>query len=381
MFMKYILPLIAALGAAFAVFTVLGQNQVRPPAAPVAAPASSPYDSQVPGAGLVEPSTEFISLGTNVPGVVTNIYVKTGDRVKQNDPLFMIDDRSLKSELAMREAAVAASQSSVAKLAAMPRPEELPPAEARLHEAESQVADLNTQLAMWEKADNRAVSADELSRRRFSVLTAQTRVAQARADLDLLKAGAWKPDLDIAKANLASAQADATRTRTEIDRLTVRAPVDAEILKVNIRLGEYALSGGNNGAAGGTGSPDSPLMIIGGTDILHIRVDIDENDAWRVKSGASGFAYIRGNSKLRVPIRFVRFEPYVIPKKSLTGASGERVDTRVLQVICAFTRADLAAPVFVGQQMDVFLNAPPLGDAKFGADPDEAAKDLKNTKN
>lgn len=371
MFIKYFLPLAAIAGVLFVVYTVMAQNKPLPPAQPVAAPAASPYQSQVPGAGLVEPSTEFIAIGTNVSGVVTKIFVKPGDKVKQGDALFMIDDRSLRAELASREAMVLAAQSSLEKLLAMPRAEELPPAEAKLREAESQVADLSAQLSMWEKADKRAVSEEELSKRRFSVLTAQTRVAQAKSDLDLLKAGAWKPDADIARANLASAQADVSRVRTEIDRLTVRAPVDAEILKSNIRAGEYAQGGAN-----ASNSPDAPLMIIGGTDILHIRVDIDENDAWRVTSGAKGFAYIRGNSKLRTPITFVRFEPYVIPKKSLTGSSGERVDTRVLQVICAFKRADLGAPVYVGQQMDVFLEAPPLGDAKFGTDAEQAQKDL-----
>jgi HlyD family secretion protein len=383
MIIKYLLPLAAIAGVLFVVYTVVAQNKPLPPAPPVAAPAASPYQSQVPGAGLVEPSTEFIAIGTNVPGIVTKVFVKPGDKVKQGDPLFMIDDRTLKAELASREAAVLAAQASLDKMVAMPRLEEIPPAEARLHEAESQLADLSTQLAMWEKADKRAVSEEEMSKRRFSVQTAQTRVAQAKSDLDLLKAGAWKPDLDIARANLASAQAEAGRVRTEIDRLTVRAPVDAEILKSNIRAGEYAqgagsASGGSGG--GGSASPDAPLMIIGGTDVLHIRVDIDENDAWRVKPGAEGFAYIRGNSKLRTPITFVRFEPYVIPKKSLTGSSGERVDTRVLQVICAFKRADLGAPVYVGQQMDVFLSAPPLGDARFGADPDQAQKDLEGGK-
>ncbi len=371
MFIKYFLPLAAIAGVIFVVFTVMAQNKPLTPAPPVAAPAASPYQSQVPGAGLVEPSTEFIAIGTNVSGIVTKVFVKPGDKVKQGDALFMIDDRSLRAELASREAMVLAAQSSLEKLLAMPRVEELPPAEAKLREAESQVADLSAQLSMWEKADKRAVSEEELSKRRFSVLTAQTRVAQAKSDLDLLKAGAWKPDVDIARANLASAQADAARVRTEIDRLTVRAPVDAEILKSNIRAGEYAQGGAN-----ASNSPDAPLMIIGGTDILHIRVDIDENDAWRVTSGAKGFAYIRGNSKLRTPITFVRFEPYVIPKKSLTGSSGERVDTRVLQVICAFKRSDLGAPVYVGQQMDVFLEAPPLGDAKFGADAEQAQKDL-----
>jgi HlyD family secretion protein len=380
MILKYILPLIAAVGVFFAVYTVLAQSKPQPQAKPVAEPASSPYQSQVPGAGLVEPSTEFISIGTNVPGIVAKVFVKAGDKVKAGDPLFLIDDRTLKAELASREAAIAIAQANLDKLRAMPRQEEIPPAEAKLRETQSQLEDLSAQLAMWEQAGSTqgAVSAEQLSQKRFAVQTAQTRVAQARSELDLLKAGAWRPDIAVAEANLATAKADAERTRTELERLTVRAPVNAEILKVNIRAGEYASAspqgGGAAGGGSGTSGSDNALMIIGDTDTLHIRVDIDENDAWRVSEGAKGTAYIRGNSKLHTPIRFVRFEPYVIPKKSLTGASGERVDTRVLQVICAFKRSDLGAPVYVGQQMDVFLEGPPLGDATFGTDPDQAGR-------
>ena len=48
-------------------------------------------------------------------------------------------------------------------------------------------------------------------------------------------------------------------------------------------------------------------------------------------------------------------EPYVVPKKSLTGDSNERVDTRVLQALYRFDRKQL--PIYVGQQMDVFIEA------------------------
>ena len=50
----------------------------------------------------------------------------------------------------------------------------------------------------------------------------------------------------------------------------------------------------------------------------------------------------------------MRVEPYVVPKKSLTGDNTERVDTRVLQVIYALVSADRR--VYVGQQLDVFVN-------------------------
>jgi hypothetical protein len=54
-----------------------------------------------------------------------------------------------------------------------------------------------------------------------------------------------------------------------------------------------------------------------------------------------------------VPLRFVRVEPYLIPKKSLTGDSTERVDTRVMQVLFAIAPGTKILP---GQQLDVFID-------------------------
>lgn len=60
-------------------------------------------------------------------------------------------------------------------------------------------------------------------------------------------------------------------------------------------------------------------------------------------------------ASITTPLEFVRFEPFVVPKRSLTGDSTERVDTRVLQVIYRVERDDI--PLFVGQQLDVFIEA------------------------
>lgn len=100
----------------------------------------------------------------------------------------------------------------------------------------------------------------------------------------------------------------------------------------------------------------TPLIRLGDLDRLHIRVDIDENDAWRFKPETRAVAFLRGNRDLKAELVFVRTEPYVTPKTSLTGSSTERVDTRVLQVIYSFDRHVL--PAYVGQQMDVFIEAP-----------------------
>ena len=91
---------------------------------------------------------------------------------------------------------------------------------------------------------------------------------------------------------------------------------------------------------------------------LHLRVDVDEQDAWRVESRAKAVAAVRGNPSQQTTLEFVRFEPYVLPKRSLTGGSTERVDTRVLQVIYRFQPDGL--PIHAGQQMDVFIEAPAI---------------------
>ena len=68
------------------------------------------------------------------------------------------------------------------------------------------------------------------------------------------------------------------------------------------------------------------------------------------------FCANRGDRGKKLDLRFVRIEPYVVPKRSLTGDSLERVDTRVLQVIFEFDRPPW--PVYVGQQVDVFIQRP-----------------------
>ena len=349
MIRKYVLTLLAVAGICLAAYTVIKGGQHPPPALPVANPAEAPFESYVAGAGLVESSTENIAIGTFIPGVVTRVYVKPGAEVKAGDPLFTVDDRAVRAEIAVREATLATARAQLEKLLALPRVEEIPPAEARVREAEANRGDMTSQLKIWESVtDKRAITEDELNRRRFAVMTAEARVSEARAALDLLKAGAFKPDIDVARAQVAAAEAQVASSRTDLERLTVKAPVDGRVLQVKIRPGEFAQAG----------PLQEPLMLFGATSRLHVRVDIDENDAWRIRAGSRAMVFVRGNNTLRSEARFERIEPYVVPKKSLTGASVERVDTRVLQVLFSFEGDRL--PVYVGQQMDVFIEAPPV---------------------
>ena len=153
---------------------------------------------------------------------------------------------------------------------------------------------------------------------------ARASLAKAEADLAKLKAGAWKEDIEVQRAAVEQAQSQIDSIKIMLERLIVRAPVDGEILQVNVRPGQIA-----------TLAWKEPMIVLGEVNRLHVRVDIDENDLYRFREGMAAWANVKGRKEPRFPLEFVRIEPYVIPKKSLTGDNSERVDTRALQVLYA----------------------------------------------
>ncbi len=65
------------------------------------------------------------------------------------------------------------------------------------------------------------------------------------------------------------------------------------------------------------------------------------------------------------PFQFEYLEPYIIPKKSLTGDPTERVDTRVLQVVYSYDPK--AIPAYLGQEVDVYIKASKISpNARYG---------------
>lgn len=355
MISRYLLPLAAIAALTFAVLQAVKAQQKPPPGSPPVEPAKSPYTTAIAGVGLVEPETENIAIGTHVQGVVERVLVKVGDSVKPGSPLFRLDDRQMQAELRVRIAQRDASAAALDKLNAMPRPAEVPPAEAKVTEMRATLKLARTSLDRLRRIGNSAVSDDELTRQQTAVAVAEAQLAKTESDLALLKEGAWEADKLVQAASVKQADAQVAQTRTEVERLEVRAPRlrwDAaasdptvyEVLQVNVRPGEFV-----------SNTPGQALVVLGTVGRLHVRVDIDENDIPRFQPNLPGVAKARGNAKEEFRLRFVRVEPYVIPKKSLTGGNIERVDTRVLQVIYAIDTS--GHTLYVGQQMDVFLDS------------------------
>jgi RND family efflux transporter MFP subunit len=303
------IPLVAV-ALALTAFRIIAANKPEDTQVALAnPPATAPTAAQlIAGAGLVEPSSELLAIAAAVPGVIDTVGVRVGQAVKKGDVLFTLDARSVQAELAQREAALISARQQVA-------------------EAQIQLEERQASLALYEGiGDARAMTQEELQRRRFAVQTAGARVASARAAV-------------------VQAQAAVKASATELTRLTVRAPMDATVLRLTARPGQFAPAA----------QLQEPLVTLGRLDPLHVRIDVDEADLSRLTQGAAATVSPRGDSKNKVRAQFVRVEPLVIPKRSLTNAVSERVDTRVLQVVYALP-AD-AKGFYPGQQVDAFVVA------------------------
>jgi multidrug resistance efflux pump len=359
---KYVLPLIALLGIAVGLGSIYVKRE-PPVSRPLREPPVQPsgFDKPIFGAGLVEAQRENIPIGTVVPGVVMEVYVdgrpgytpphkKVGDWVQKGEPLFRIDDRDLRAELKVREAALGAAEAQLRRLIAMPRLEDVPPAEAAVEESHARYLDAQAAYSRDEQLFKKhMLAASEFDKDRYAMGAARAVWERANDDLAKLKAGAWKEDIEVQKAAVDQARSQIASIKIALDRCVVQSPVDGEILQVNVRPGQFAALAWKE-----------PMIVLGEVNRLHVRVDIDENDLYRFREGAPAKASLKGRKDPQFALEFVRIEPYVVPKKSLTGDNSERVDTRVLQVLYALPD-DRPAKVYVGQQMDVFLDAEASG--------------------
>lgn len=287
------LPLLALIGLTFALVSVLGRAEV-PPKEPVTMPPVSPYAQSVVGIGVIEPQSEIVAIGSEIPGVVREVHVKVGDKVSKGAPLFSIDQRDIDAQIAVLEAA--------------------------LISARVQADDADFQYKIVQNmGDKRAVAKEDFSRRKYAAQLAAARIVEAEAQLN--------------------------QARTTKDRMTIKAPIDGAVLSVDIRDGEYAIAGATS----------MPMIRMGDLSRLHVRVEFDEENAASLSQAAAVKAYLRGDTSKVYDLSFIRFEPFVAPKQNLAVA-GQRVDTRVIEAVYALP--DDVQNLLIGQQMDVFVEKP-----------------------
>ena len=388
---KNLILAMALAGAGMAIALSIRSTARQPIPPPYKQPAVNPYRKGIAGAGIVESASENVVLGVNDAGRVAKVFVREGQRVKAGDPILKTDTTDLEAQRFATEAAVNTAQAALDRVEAYQRPEngailsaqlaqtnaqkgeaEQAVAEARLavSQQEWQIKDQEDQVARLEvTVKSHASPEQDLVHAKFvleefrvsldllkqKVLTAQSHVETAmatslvaQANLQMFQAGAWKQDVDNAQSAVAQAKAQLKQLDLQIERRTVRSPIDAVVLRREIREGEYAVAQNPLADAGAVG------IVLGNIDDIHVRIDIDEFDAQRYRAGMDATAFFKTGDGSPMPLEFVRVEPFVIPKRSLTNSQTELVDTRVLQVIYKIKNS--GSGLYIGQQLDVYFD-------------------------
>ena len=285
----FALSIIGILAGLVAAYIFGMERKAQPP---VFKPVSSPYDSAIYANGIIESdqsSGANINIYPEVSGPITQVLVREGQPVSAGALLFTIDDSVPRANVELAESNLKAARDQYDK-----------------------------RRASYD-IDPKSISKDVLD-------TAEDAVNQAAAALKVANA--------------------------LLQKYSVKAPLDGVVLALNATVGSYVSS---QGAYDPYTQEFDQLVVMGAPqDHLAVRCYVDEilvprlPSPWHIRAQMQ----IRGTDT-KVPLEFVRVQPYVSPKIELSNERQEQVDLRVLPVIFRFEKKD--TPVYPGQLVDVFI--------------------------
>ena len=285
----FTLSIVGVLAALVAAYLFAMQRKAQPP---VFQPVSNPYASAIYANGMIESdqsSGENINIFPEVSGPIIKVFVHEGQQVSAGTPLFTIDDSVQRATVELAESNLKAAR-------------------------------------------------DQYDKR--------------RASYDIDPESVSKDVLDTAEDAVNQTTAALKAANALLQYYSVKAPVNGVVLAVNAAVGGYVSSQGNYDTY--TELFD-PIVVMGAPqEHMAVRCFVDEilvsrlPSKWHIQAQMS----IRGTD-IKVPLEFVRVQPYVSPKIELSNEKQEQVDLRVLPVIFRFEKKD--APVYPGQQVDVYI--------------------------
>ncbi len=196
---------------------------------------------KVTATGNLEPTNQ-VEVGSELSGTISDVYVDDDDRVTKGQVLAVLDLSNFKNAVARSEAAVAVAR-------------------ANLQQTRATLAEARDKLARYR----------EVSRLSGGKVPSKTEMEAAEAEFARAQA-----EVASARANIGEAEAQLRSDQTDLDKATIRSPIDGVVL-------ERAVDPGQAVAA----SLQAVTLFTLAEDLsqMELEVDVDEADVGQVKAG------------------------------------------------------------------------------------------------
>jgi HlyD family secretion protein len=298
----------------------------------------------VGGNGVVEPAQRETRVAAQSTALVQAVLVQEGDQVKAGALLVQLANGVETAALAATEAELEGERATLARTTKGLRVEDVDAAASEAQAAKSRAElSASVQARTEQLAKTGAATADELERARRQAQADQATWKSLDARARAAESGSRREDIAFQRARVQAAEARVAQARAALERLSVKAPLDAEVLQVKVRPGElYSFQG------------TEPLVVLGDTRRLRVRMDLDERDVARVRVGST--AYVRADAwgERRFPGKVVEIARRFGRKNVRTDDPTEKNDTKTLETVIELETNELLIP---GQRVTCFVTA------------------------
>jgi HlyD family secretion protein len=329
------------------------------PQSPAFTPASNPYARGIYANGIIESyqsSGQNINIFPEVPGVITQILVTEGQTVHRGAELLTMDDSVQRATAEQQKSQAEAALVLLEALKAQPRKENLEIAKAQVELATANLKTGQDQLEKQRKSYElypKSVSKSDMDNAENAVKVARASLEVAQKQYELTKAGAWVYDIRNQENQYNASKKAYISSNALLAKYVIKAPSDGVILSINAAVGSYISTQGTYDTYS---QGSKPVLVMGDPqNYMGVRCYIDEILIQKLPQSSEMKAemFIRGTD-VRIPLQYIRVQPYVSPKVQLSSQRTERVDVRVLPVIFRFEKPG-NANVYPGQLVDVYI--------------------------
>jgi HlyD family secretion protein len=236
----------------------------------------------VTASGEIKPKN-YINLGANAMGPITEIYVKEGDHVRRGQVVARIEATQAAADVAAQKAAINTSMadSAAAEDGLRAAHDAIQTAQAGLDRAQAEMQRTKTNMDRSEQLyKDKLIAKQDYDKSKAEydtaiagVYEAQTRIAQAKS-----QESQAKEQLISYQRRITQAQATLTRFADVFDKYSVIAPLDGIVTNLPVRVGETVVPGIQSSSA-------STVMTVADMSLITAEVKVDETDIVTVKLG------------------------------------------------------------------------------------------------